>query len=149
FSISSALNATLYGGANVSYSLAKDGELPKIFERKTWFKSTEGLYMTSILGMLFALLFNINGIASITSAIFISIYIFVIISHYKIVDQVGGNRKFLIFNLIVLLSVFLLLMYYQWETQRFSFYGTIITFSGAIIVESVYRHLTKRSFGKV
>jgi amino acid transporter len=34
FSISSALNATIFGGANIAYSLAKDGELPKFFERK-------------------------------------------------------------------------------------------------------------------
>ncbi|HIE37964.1 MAG TPA: amino acid permease, partial [Anaerolineae bacterium] len=68
FSISSALNATLYGGANIAYSLAKDGELPKIFERKVWFGSSEGLYITAGLGLLFALLFNIDGIASITSA---------------------------------------------------------------------------------
>ena len=40
FSISSALNATLYGGANIAYSFAKDGELPEFFERKVWFKST-------------------------------------------------------------------------------------------------------------
>ena len=29
-STSSAINATLYGGANVSYLMAKKGELPKI-----------------------------------------------------------------------------------------------------------------------
>ncbi|MDA3883172.1 MAG: APC family permease, partial [Bacteroidales bacterium] len=39
FSISSALNATIFGGANIAYSLAKDGELPDFFERKVWFKS--------------------------------------------------------------------------------------------------------------
>lgn len=34
FSLSSALNATIFGGANIAYSLARDGELPKNFERK-------------------------------------------------------------------------------------------------------------------
>lgn len=33
FSISSAVNATLCEGANVSYSLAKDGDLPDFFDR--------------------------------------------------------------------------------------------------------------------
>jgi amino acid transporter len=70
FSISSALNATLYGGANIAYSFAKDGELPEFFERKTWFKSTEGLYITAVLGLFFALTFDIGAIATITSSIF-------------------------------------------------------------------------------
>jgi amino acid transporter len=55
FSISSALNATLYVGANIVYSLAKEGELPEVFERKVWFKSTEGLYITTALGIIFTL----------------------------------------------------------------------------------------------
>jgi amino acid transporter len=47
FSISSALNATLYGGANTAYSFAKEGELPEFFERKEWFGTKEGLYITT------------------------------------------------------------------------------------------------------
>ncbi len=75
FSISSALNATLYGGGNTAYSFAKEGELPKFFERKKWFGTTEGLYITAGLGMLFALLFDIGGVAVITSSVFTVIYV--------------------------------------------------------------------------
>ncbi|AIJ05677.1 amino acid permease-associated region [Methanocaldococcus bathoardescens] len=149
FSISSAMNATIYGGANVAYSLAKDGELPKFFERKVWFKSTEGLYITSTLGVLFALLFNMEGVASITSAIFMVIYLFVILSHYILIDEVGGKKEIVIFSFIVVLGVFLLLLYYQWETHRFVFYGIIVTFIGVLIFEIIYRQVTKRVFNIV
>jgi amino acid transporter len=54
-STASAINATLYGGANVSYVFAKKGELPEIFERKVWFSEPEGLYITAFLSLLFAL----------------------------------------------------------------------------------------------
>jgi len=146
FSISSALNATLYGGANIAYSLAKDGELPKFFERKIWFKSTEGLYITAALGLFFALTFDIGAIATITSAIFTIIYIFVLISHYRLADNYGGNKGFILLNVIILLIVFLVLVYYQWQTQRSAFYGTIITLLAALILEYVYRYLKKRKF---
>ena len=146
FSIASALNATLYGGANVAYSLAKDGELPEFFERKTWFKSTEGLYITAALGLFFVLTFDIGAIATITSAIFTVIYIFVLISHYKIADKYGGNKGFILLNIIVLLVVFLALLFYQWRTERNAFYGSIITFIGALILEYVYRYFKKRKF---
>lgn len=146
FSISSALNATLYGGANIAYSFAKDGELPEFFERKVWFKSSEGLYITAALGLLFALTFNIGAIATIVSSIFTIIYVFVLISHYRLADNYGGNKGFILLNVIILLIVFLALIFYQYQTQRGAFYGTIITLLGALILEYVYRYLTKRRF---
>jgi amino acid transporter len=148
FSISSALNATLYGGANIAYSFAKDGELPEFFERKVWFKSTEGLYITAALGLLFALTFNIDAIATIVSSIFTIIYVFVLISHYRLADNYGGNKGFILLNVIILLIVFLALIFYQWQTQRGAFYGTIITLLAALILEYVYRYLTKRRFSR-
>jgi len=148
FSISSALNATLYGGANIAYSLAKDGELPDVFERKVWFKSPEGLYITAALGLFFALTFNIGSIATITSAIYTIIYIFVLISHYRLADNYGGNKSFILFSIIILLVVFIALLHYQWQTQRNAFYGTIITLIGALILEYLYRLIKKREFAK-
>ncbi|NYI40253.1 APC family permease [Demequina lutea] len=42
-STASAINATLYGSARLSYAIAKDGELPKQLERKVWGRPVEGL----------------------------------------------------------------------------------------------------------
>ncbi len=144
FSISSALNATIFGGANIAYSLAKDGELPEFFERKIWFKSIEGLYITAGLGLLFALFFDLGAIASITSTVFTVIYIFVLISHLKLQKEYGGKKIILIINLIILLVVFIALMKYQWTTQKMAFYGSILTFTGAFVLEYFYRKYGKR-----
>jgi amino acid transporter len=146
FSISSALNATIYGGANISYSLAKDGELPKIFERKLWFKSREGLFITSGLSVLFLALFDLAEIASITSSVFTIIYIFVIFSHFRIAEKYGGNKIVIIINLLIILAVFISLVYYQYINQRSAFYGTLSALSGAVLLEYIYRKLRKRIF---
>jgi amino acid transporter len=144
FSISSALNATIFGGANIAYSLAKDGELPEFFERKTWFKSTEGLFITAGLGLLFALFFDLGAIASITSTVFTVIYIFVLIAHLKLQKTYGGNRILITINLILLLAVFVALMKYQWNTQIKAFYASIITFVSAFLVEYIFRRYKNR-----
>jgi amino acid transporter len=146
FSISSALNATLYGGANIAYSLAKDGELPAFFERKVWFGSVEGLYITAVLGILFGLLFKMNGIAFITSGIFTVIYIFVLVSHLRLVGKVGGSRSLIVCNLIVLTAVFIALLYFQLRTQRNAVYGIAAVFVGALLLEVVFRYAKRRSF---
>ncbi len=146
FSISSAINATLYGGANIAYTLAKDGELPRAFERKVWFGSFEGLYITAGMALLFALFLSMNGIASITSAVFIVIYIFVIVSHYRVADKVGGRKGFLMVNAALIALVFALLMYYQFTTQAGIFYSTITIFAIAYLVEYLYRRYGNRAF---
>lgn len=143
-SIGSALNATLYGGANIAYALAKEGELPEFFQRKSWFRAPEGLYLTAGLGLMFALLFNLNGIASITSAVFMVIYLFVLLSHYRLAGQYGGRRIVVVAAIIAVATVFLILMRYQWLTNRMALYSTLITLAASVILEIVYRSITRR-----
>ena len=144
FSIASAMNATLYGGANIAYALAREGQLPELFERKAWFRAPEGLYLTAGLGLAFALLFNLNGIASITSAVFMVIYLFVLWSHYRLADEYGGRRAFILLAFILVLVVFGVLMHYQWQTNRGAFHATWISFVTSLLVELLYRGITRR-----
>jgi len=144
FSISSALNATLYGGANIAYALAKEGELPEVFERKVWFHAPEGLYLTAVLGLVFAVSFNLNGIASITSAVFMVVYLFVLLSHFRLAQEVGGRRIIIALALGTILVVFFLLLHYQWQTDRNAFYATWATLVGSMIVEVIYRRIKRR-----
>jgi len=96
----------------VAYALARDGVLPAVFDRKLWFGSLEGLYMTAGLGILFALLFNLDGIASITSSVFIVIYLFVLAAHWKLQHEYGGNRWIIALGFGVVMGVFVLLLHY-------------------------------------
>ncbi len=47
FSTASAINATLFGSANVCYMIAKDGELPEGLSRTEWKQATGGLLLTA------------------------------------------------------------------------------------------------------
>ncbi len=148
FSTASAINATLYGGANIAYALAKEGELPEIFERKVWFQAPEGLYITAVLSLLFALFFNLDGIANLISTVFLVIYIFVLISHFRLIGKVEGNKAFILFNTIVIISVFITLLIYQWKTNKNSFFTSLGILFGSLIFEYVYRGITKRKIRK-
>ena len=46
-STASAVNATLYGAARLSYTIAKDGELPAVLDKKVWNEPLEGLLITA------------------------------------------------------------------------------------------------------
>jgi amino acid transporter len=146
FSIASGLNAVLYGGANISYALAKDGDLPEFFERKAWYRVKEGLYISAGLAVVFSVLFDMSGIASITTFVFTLIYIFVLISHYRLVDLVGGKRPIIIVNIVILSGVIVSLLYFQYRTQKTVLYGTLLTLAGASLLEFLLRVVKKRTF---
>lgn len=146
FSIASALNATLYGGANIAYALARDGELPTVFQRKSWFQAPEGLYITVALSLCFTLILNLNGIASVTSAVVMVIYLFVLAAHYRMHSQCGGRKPIIVIAFIVVFCVFIALMVYVWQTNRLSFWTIWSVFGASLLVEAVYRTRTGREF---
>ncbi|HKK05108.1 MAG TPA: APC family permease [Gammaproteobacteria bacterium] len=146
FSIASALNATLYGGANVAYALARDGELPELFERKRWFHASEGLYITAGLSILFALVFDLNGITSITSAVFMVVYLAVLAAHWRLRADCGGRRLVIITGLVVVGAVFAILERHLWKTDRLAFWTVWGVFAASLMLETVYRYLRGRGF---
>jgi amino acid transporter len=73
-STASAINATLYGAARLSYSIAKDGELPAVLERKAWGEPMEGLLITSGLTLFVANVFDLTSISTLGSAGFLLIF---------------------------------------------------------------------------
>jgi amino acid transporter len=146
FSIASALNATLFGGANVAYALARDGELPKLFERKRWLHAPEGLYITAALSILFALVFNLNGITSITSAVFMVVYIAVLSAHLRLRSEVGGNRGIIALGLIVVGVVFVILQLHLWKTDRLAFWTVWAVFVASMVLDGIYRRFRGRVF---
>lgn len=147
-SVSSAINASIYGGANVAYSLAKKGELPEFFERKKWFNEPEGLYITAILGLIIAMTLNLEGVAAVTSSSFIIIYIGVILSHYRLSDKTNASKGIIILSLLIVLSILAVLLYNQYTSNPSSFYAIITSYILASLGEYVYRNKTKRLFRK-
>jgi hypothetical protein len=73
-STASALNATLYGAARLSYCIARDGELPAMLERKVWGEPAEGLLITAGLTLFVANAFDLTSISTLGSAGFLLIF---------------------------------------------------------------------------
>ncbi len=91
-STSSALNATLYGAARVSYIIARDGELPAFLERKVWSRPVEGLLITAALTLLTANLVDLSSIALVGSAGFLAAFAAVNAANVRLHAQTGSRR---------------------------------------------------------
>lgn len=144
FSISSAINATLYGAANVSYIIAREGALPDNFNRKIWQTSKEGLFITAGLVILLANIVDLGNIALAGSSIFLIIYGLVNVGHLRLLDKTGAN-KFVVWFAILGCGFSFGFLLYRGFTQNIAI---IILLAGLIIfsllAEWVYKILSGR-----
>jgi amino acid transporter len=69
----SAINATLYGSARLSFTIATEGELPSYLEKRTW-NQPIGLHITAGAGLLVAIALPLASISSLASAIFLAVF---------------------------------------------------------------------------
>ncbi|RKQ63164.1 amino acid:proton symporter (ABT family) [Thermovibrio guaymasensis] len=135
-SIISALNATIYTGANAAYALMKEGFIPfpEKLVRKEWMSEHTGLYLTCSLGLLFTLFFNVTSVASMISLITTVLYLGVILSHLRLCEEVGGKRGIIFFNLIVITFVAVEILIYQYRMSI----TTGLIFTASFLLELLY-----------
>ena len=69
----SAINATLYGTARLSWSIAAEGELPRAIERRAW-NQPIGLHITAAASLLLGISLGLTAISAICSAIFLVVF---------------------------------------------------------------------------
>lgn len=135
FSTASAINATLFGAANVCYMVARDGELPAYFSRTEWRGATEGLLITSLLIIIFILFFDLAGVTMMGSGAFLLIYAAVNAGHLRIVEKTGANKTLVMISLILCLMLFFLLEVYTWQHSSIAVYTMLGLLSGSFILE--------------
>ena len=144
FSTSSAINASLYGGANVSYLLAREGELPEFFERKLWNRGTEGLFITSGLVILCANFLRLEGIGMLASASILIIYVAVNASHLRLLKETGAKSYLIWASLLSSLIFFVVLTYYEFVHSKSTLGLLALTVVSCFVAEWVYRRYSGR-----
>jgi len=92
-STASAINATVYGAARLSYTIAKDGELPAALEKKVWGKPIEGLLITSGATVLIANLVDLSSISMMGSAGFLLIFAAVNAANVVLAEDTKSKRS--------------------------------------------------------
>jgi hypothetical protein len=90
-STTSAINATLYGSARLSFVIAKDGELPEALEKPIWHKPLEGLFITSVATLVVANTLDLSSISTIGSAGFLIIFAAVNMANVRLRRQTHAH----------------------------------------------------------
>ena len=91
-STASAINATLYGAARLSYTVAQDGELPAELEKKVWNEPVAGLLITAAVPLLVANLFDLSSISTMGSSGFLLIFATVNAANARAAKETSSRR---------------------------------------------------------
>jgi len=145
FSTSSAINATLYGGANVSYLMAKKCELPTFFNRKSWHDGREGLLITSTVVILLIVLLNLSNVVMLGSSIFLLVYAGVNLAHLKLYKKTDANKYIIGLAIIGCFFSLTVLVYYEIFSSPLTLYLLSAVVVISFVIEWIYLKYKTRS----
>lgn len=148
-STASAVNATLFGSANVAYQIGKNGGLPEAFDRKLWGRDVEGLFITAGLVIVFVLLFPLGAVAQMGSAAFLLVYSAVNLGHLRIRPKTGAKAWPIVVSVVTCLALFIALSVHMVRTDPSSMVALIATLVISFAIEVLYRRRTRRTFDEV
>lgn len=138
----SAINANLYAVTNVTYQLAKDGELPSEFG-KPIAHSREGLLISGFFIIISMLLFDLSQIAAIGSISILFIHSVTHLGHLKLIAATGASRFLVLMAaLFSLIAMTLALIYINKQSQ-----GIVMVLAGFVLV-SVLTEIALQLFNK-
>ncbi len=138
-STASAINATLYAVTQISYVLAKEGNLPKVYEYNV-FNSNEGLIVSTILIIPMILFFNLAEITSAAAISMLIIQAIVHLGHLKVINKTNANKTLIVLAFISMLLVVFLASYYNYKHSPIVVWYLIGTFIGGFIIEIILRN---------
>ena len=144
-STSSAINATIYGTARISYMVARFGQLPEIMERKIWRQAYEGLVVVSVLAIAMSCLANLDAIATAGSGGFLLIFAAVNFAAYRLRQTLKIRPELPVAGTILTLSALAVLVYRMTETNASALGVLVLLIISSFAIELFYRKSTGRA----
>jgi amino acid transporter len=144
-STASAINATVYGAARLSYVIAKDGELPRELERKVWGEPIEGLFITSGATLLIANLADLSSMSTMGSAGFLLIFATVNGANAVLAKDTQSMRWLSLMGIVLCLGALACLL---WQTAMNSprqLWVLFVMAGTAFLIELIFRVATRRT----
>jgi len=142
-STASAINATLYGAARLSYCIARDGQLPAMLERKVWGQPVEGLLITGGLTLFAANAFDLTSISTAGSAGFLLIFAAVNTANAQHAPYTNSRGWISAVGAVACLAALGALVWQTAQTGAVKLWVPAAMVALAVIIEGSYR-LAKR-----
>lgn len=143
----SAINATLYAVTQISYTLAKEGNLPKVYEYHI-FHNTQGLVISALLIIPMVVFLDLSQIASIAAIAVLLIQGFTHTGHLFKCKDTQANVLLLIAAVLGAFGAAIFAIHYASKTMPDLIYYILGVFALAFVFEVVMRLISNRTIKK-
>ncbi len=139
----SAINATLYAATEIGYSMARDGNLPKVYEYNI-FNSTEGLLVSAVLIVPMVLFFNLSQVTTVAALVVLIIQGVTHVGHLFRIKETGANVWLVSGAVVSMFGIAGLTLYHTSDTMPQMGTYLLSALAFAFAVEVALRLGTKR-----
>ena len=143
-STASAINATIYGAARLSYVIAKDGELPSLLERKAWGEPIGGLLITAGTALLIANLTDLSSLSTMGSAGFLLIFAAVNAANVRLATDTQSRRWISLLGAVLCVVALASLIWQTAISSPGKLWILLLMSGAALSIEGLFRLTTRR-----
>ena len=145
-STAGAVNATLYPSVGMTRHLASVGQFPPVFGRSVGRRQVPvGLLVMAGLAAVMVLLFNLNSIASLGSAVALLIFSAVTLAHFKVYRETGALLFMLIIALIATMGTFLVFCTTTLVNEPATAAALVVILALALITDLLWKRTRSRA----
>ena len=142
----SALNASLFSGLEISKAMAARGELPAIFGKAAWRQGTHGLVWATALVLVLVNLIDLTAICHIAGAAALILYLAVFAAHWRLHAEAGGSRLLILLGVGLMAVVLVAQVIHLWTARPEVLAFTATAVLGSLFVEWL---ILRRGSGRV
>jgi len=128
----SALNASLFSGLQISRAMASRGELPAVFGRAAWREGTHGLVWATALVLVLVNLIDLTAICHIAGATALILYLAVFAAHWRLHAEAGGSRLLIVLGVALMAVVLVAQVIHLWTARP-----EVLAFTAAAVLGSL------------
>ena len=139
-STASAINATIYGAGRVGYLVAKLGEIPRNFQEKIK-NGYEGMIIIGLLGIIFAISFNVENISIAGSLGFLIVFSLVNLANFKLYRETKSNRIIPLLGFLLTLIAAIILVGYNFVHNPSNLANAAIVIIGVALFTYLYKKI--------
>jgi len=143
----SAINATLYAVADIGYTMAKEGNLPKEYEYNVY-QSFEGLIISALLIIPMILFFNLSEITTVAAIVMLIVQGTTHLAHLNLIKETGAKLYIVVLAIFSMFAVAGITLYSTYKTMPEIAYYLIVAFALAYAIEFLLRYFNSRVVSK-
>lgn len=136
----SSVNATLYASGGFTSTLAQIGQFPPVFGEASRLGRHAGLLITTIATLVFVNIFNLAAIASVGSAVSLSVFVLLGVAGLRLRGEIGARWWVILAAILGSSAVLVLFAIETFKGQPKTFWATVAVVVLALTIDALWTH---------